>query len=219
MAPTILILAGDRANDERTMRSGMPTPLFAASFLADTVDIARSVRHSRVVVRPTPMFPRSALADLPPDVAVEPIAGTGGAELCAAFADSLDAGEPVLLISSELPHLPPWRLLDALTYLSDGADAVIGPCDTGDWYLLGMRTPKPELLRLIPAAGEAPEALRRLGMSGTLPVAILPRWFIARDVRGLAGLAAVLRTMPPHVAARTRTLLENGAGTARAVGG
>jgi hypothetical protein len=219
MAPTILIAADGFARDELASRLGPAATPFAAGFLADTVAIARSLAGARVVVRYGPHFPRAALAGLAADVAVAPIVGLGGSELAEALGEALAEGGPALLLGADVPHLPPWRLRDALTHLDFGADAVIGPSDQGDWYLLGLRAPAPELLRRIPSRGVSPAALWEAGRSGRRRVVALPAWFAISSGAGLADLAEVLHSMPPGVASRTRALFESGLGSARAVGG
>jgi glycosyltransferase A (GT-A) superfamily protein (DUF2064 family) len=216
MAPTILILAGGYDGPAAPLAS--VAPWFAASFLADTVALARRVRNARTVVLATPQFPRAALADLPSGVAAVPLADAGPAALRRALTSAAAEDGPALLIGADLPHLPLSRLRDALTHLATGADAVLGPGDQGDWYLLGLRSPAADLLRLLPGRGEPPAALAGAAAALGRRLVTLPPWFAVRGERGLASLGALLRTMPPEVAARTRALLDAGAGAARAVG-
>lgn len=219
MAPTVLILANGLMRDELARWLGPAAPRFSASFLADTAAVAGSLRDVHVVVCYTPQFPREALARVERELEVTPIIGSDGPALAGALAGALAAGEPAVLIGADLPHLPPWRLRDALTHLEHGADVVLGPTDQGDWYLVGLRTAEPDLLRLIPARGEPAQGLAHAASAAGRRLAVLPPWFTVRTGVGLAALAELLRTMPAEVAAETRALLDAGTGSARAVGG
>jgi hypothetical protein len=219
MTPTIVILANGFVRTELTAGLGSVAIPFATSFVHDTVAIARSVRGARVVLRHGPGLPSQALAGIGPDVRTAPIRSTGAAELAHAVGDALADGGPALILSATLPHLPSWRLRDALTYLADGVDAVIGPSDQGDWYLLGMRAPTTELLRSFPGYGESAQPLAEAASRQGGRVALLPPWFGIQTRADLEALAEALRTMPHGVAPQTRSLFDAGMGYARALGG
>lgn len=216
MSPTIIIVADGLTHRELAARLGPAAPRLAAGFLADTVAVARTLRGARVVVRHGPHFPATGL---PQGLESAPIASADGPHLAAILAEAAADGGPALLIGADLPHLPPWRLRDALTHLTYGADVVIGPSDRGDWYLLGLRAPTPELLPHIPARGASPEGLRRAARDNRLEVVALPAWYAVRTSASLAAVAGVLRTMPSDVAPQTRALLATESLWARAVGG
>src|SRR5206468_1733068 len=57
-------------------------------------------------------------------------------------------------------------------------DLVLGPCEDGGYYLVGMRAARPELFEGVPwsTSGVLPETTRRARDLG-LGVAWLPRWF------------------------------------------
>lgn len=54
----------------------------------------------------------------------------------------------VALVGSDLPHLPPIRYAEAFAALS-GADAALGPCADGGYYLLAASAPTPGLFERI----------------------------------------------------------------------
>ncbi|NTV62692.1 MAG: DUF2064 domain-containing protein [Oscillochloris sp.] len=125
----------------------------------------------------------------------------------------------VLILSGAMPHLPVWRLRDTLTYLDHGADVVIGPGERGDWYLIGLRTPHPALLRTLPAADSRPDDLCIAAATYGLRVEQLPAWYTLSTLADLDRLMIDLRTMPPDVAPNTRRMLNGDGIGARAVGG
>lgn len=217
MAPTVLILA-DGMHSELAKRLGPGAAPVMVSLLHDTVAAARSLGDVRVVVRYGPTLTHS-VAELDRGVDAAPLAASGQRAVAAALAEGLAAGDPAVLIGANLPHLPPWRLRDALTHLAYGVDAVLGPDDEAGWYLLGLRSADPTLLQALPGPGEPPEQFRRAATSGDRQLALLPPWFAVRTLADLGSMAELLRSMPPTVAARTRQLFVEGAGQARAVGG
>ncbi|MDI6719933.1 MAG: TIGR04282 family arsenosugar biosynthesis glycosyltransferase [Methanomicrobiales archaeon] len=98
----------------------------------------------------------------------------------------------VLLLDSDTPHLPPAYIQSGLMAL-ERSDVVIGPCDDGGYYLVGMRRHTPALFRGIPWSTPAVTArtIRRAGQLG-LTVALLDRWF---DVDTIADLVRLKRDL------------------------
>ncbi|MEK7702241.1 MAG: DUF2064 domain-containing protein, partial [candidate division NC10 bacterium] len=95
----------------------------------------------------------------------------------------------------------------ALTLETKAADVVLGPCDDGGYYLIGVRAPQPLLFEGIPWSTERVtlatlERARGLGLS----VHLLPSWFdvdTEADLRRLHGELAAGRAGP----ARTRAFV------------
>jgi rSAM/selenodomain-associated transferase 1 len=162
----------------------------AAAALADTLE---------TVVR-TPAAGRTlALAGapgpwLPPAVRVVPQRGGGLDErLAHAFADAF-AGRPIVLIGMDTPQVTPALLTWAAAALGR-RDAVFGPATDGGFWLLGLRTPDPALLRGVPMS--RPETgriqLARLLDAG-LRVEMLPA---LTDVDTAADVSRVAGRVPP----------------------
>jgi glycosyltransferase A (GT-A) superfamily protein (DUF2064 family) len=111
-------------------------------------------------------------------------------------------------MSSDSPTLPAAFVAEAFERLRDGADVVLGPCDDGGYYLIGLRAPQPRLLREVPMS--TPTVTRdtlALADELGLRVALLPQWYDIDTAADLARLRAELRAAAPEVAPRTRAFL------------
>ena len=89
--------------------------------------------------------------------------------------------------------------------MRDGAaDVVVGPCEDGGYYLIGLRVPAPALFADMPwsTAAVTAETLARSRRLG-LRVSLLPSWF---DVDRGDDLARLRASAPPGAFRPTRTL-------------
>jgi len=102
-----------------------------------------------------------------------------GERLSNIFKDKLaDEYDAVSIIDSDTPDLPRSIVQQSFQLLmSNGVDAVFGPCDDGGYYLVAMRRPQPDLFQHIPWSTEAVLAatLKRANAIG-LNAELLPRW-------------------------------------------
>jgi pyruvate-formate lyase-activating enzyme len=93
-------------------------------------------------------------------------------------------------------------------HLDGGADVVIGPCDDGGYYLIGLKRPQPRLLRDVEMS--TPHVVRdtlALAEQLGLRVALLPAWYDVDTVAELARLRTEVAALPAAVARHTRTFL------------
>jgi rSAM/selenodomain-associated transferase 1 len=129
--------------------------LLAEAALADTLEAGASASFSRHVLaladqRATPGTLR---AELPARFEVIPQRGGGLDERIAAALDDAYAAAPVpvVLIGMDTPQVTPGLLETVAQPLAAGdADAVFGPAADGGFWLLGLRTPDPGLIRGVP---------------------------------------------------------------------
>ncbi len=140
--------------------------------------------------------------------------GDLGTRLQAAVAAELAAGDgPVVVIGSDSPTLPTAYLVQArrlLTAPAEPAEVVLGPATDGGYYLIGMRSPRPELFAAgIPwsTAGVLPETLLRLEALGHAGVrsALLPFFYDCDTPEDLRLLCAHLR----HAQAQAQSIDDN----------
>lgn len=124
-------------------------------------------------------------------------------------AETIDG--PFIVISGDAPHIPETRIRDAFTLLESGYDVVVGPCDRGSWYILGMR--QASLAAHIPLSGGGLLPWMEQMHQGGVRIIQLPLWFRIIHPTDLATLAIALRTMPAWYAPATRHLLGNNEGS------
>ena len=84
----------------------------------------------------------------------------------------------VSIIDSDTPDLPCTIIEQSFQALmSDGADAVFGPCDDGGYYLVGMRRPHPQLFENIPwSTGAVLEMTLARAVKLGIKTKLLPVW-------------------------------------------
>jgi len=166
------------------------------SFLFDTLDQMRQVADSHHVIAyldECEYFQRLA-----PDFELIPQEGHDlGERLDNALTFYLSRGyERVVIMDSDSPTLPASYLSQAFNVLSDGADVVLGPCDDGGYYLIGLKKPTPRLLREVHMSTPtvAVETMALAKEEG-LDLVTLPTWY---DIDDLASLARLIKEMITH---------------------
>lgn len=111
-------------------------------------------------------------------------------------------------MNSDSPSLPIASLRQAFTELDQGCDVVLGPCDDGGYYLIGLRQPQPRLLHEVRMSTPTVVAeTLALAHAMGLRTALLPPWYDVDTATELWRLRDELRTAPPHVCPATRLML------------
>jgi len=175
------------------------TPLQAAGlarcFLQDKVEQISGIESAAPLLAFTPADRGDELARLLPRP-MRLVAQTGrdlGARLDRVLTDLLAEGHPgAVAVGTDSPSLPTAYLRQACAHLLDGgADVVIGPCEDGGYYLIGLRAPAPALFETMPWSTSAvlEETLARIRRLG-LRLALLPGWFDVDRGEDLARLRA-----------------------------
>jgi rSAM/selenodomain-associated transferase 1 len=178
-------------------------------FLRDTLDIARAVPDVRRLIYYAPAQAAGYFAGLAPDFELTPQQGQDlGERLDHVLTRCLrDGFERVVVMDSDSPTLPPAYVAQAFQALADH-EVVLGPCEDGGYYLIGLTRPQPRLLREVRMS--QPNVLRdtlALARQADLRVALLPAWYDVDTVQELAQLQAELARPANGVAPRTRSLL------------
>ncbi len=159
----------------------------ARAFFEDTWSAASSLRWARAVLATTE--PAAAEWASAKRASLWPQGkGDLGDRLERMLRRALDDTPAALAIGTDTPGLPPILFSQARSALRS-ADAVLGPCEDGGFYLIGLRRCPDGLLRDLPwtAPDTFLKTLARLRGSG-LSAAVLSPWF---DVDGPPDLACL----------------------------
>lgn len=154
----------------------------ARCFLQDRLEQLGGVATATPIVAFTPPEREGELRGMVPG-AVRLVAQEGadlGARLDRILTDLLtESRAGAIAIDADSPTLPTDYLRQACARLSEAtADVVLGPCEDGGYYLIGLRQPAPALFREMPwsTAAVLDETVARTRQLG-LRLALLPPWF------------------------------------------
>jgi hypothetical protein len=183
-------------------------------FLRDTLDIVRAVPGVTRTIAYPPGDGLHYFRQLAGDFELAPqIGATLGQRLAYVLGECLGRGQtPAVAMSSDSPTLPVEHVLRALAWLAEGGvDVVLGPCEDGGYYLIGLTVPRPRLLLGVEMS--TPHVLAdtlALAAEDGLKAGLLPPWYDVDAAEDLGRLRADLATMAPTVARHTRGLLGTG---------
>ena len=179
-------------------------------FLKDTLDLIRQVPNVQREIAFLPETERPYFARLAPDFGLHLQEGADlGARLDRALQHYLKPGNGrAVIMDSDSPTLPAACLVQAFEELEGGADVVLGPCDDGGYYLIGLKRPAPRLLREVPMS--TPRVLQctlALAAAENLKVSLLPTWYDVDEITSLERLQQELEQGRPETARHTRAFL------------
>jgi len=176
-------------------------------FLLDRLDALCTLEGVSPVVAFTPVEAAGRMKALAPP-AFRLVAQRGadlGERLSTLLRELLEDGHAgAIAIDSDSPTLPLAYVAEAARVLRDErCDVVLGPCEDGGYYLIGLRAPAPALFADMPwsTARVTEETLARARRLG-LRLALLPSWF---DVDRAADLTRLRGVTTPEAFRPTRT--------------
>lgn len=176
-------------------------------FLLDRLDAVAGLPAVEAMVAFTPPEAEGAMRGLAPR-SLRLVAQRGrdlGERLSTLLTDLLADGHAgAIAIDSDSPTLPMGYVTEAAKILAQGQDdVVLGPCEDGGYYLIGLRAPQPQLFEGIPWSTDVvlAETLERAQSRG-LSVHLLPTWF---DIDTEADLSRLHRAMTADGHGSTRT--------------
>jgi hypothetical protein len=183
-------------------------------FLLDRLDAIAGLAEIAPAVAFTPPSARARMAELAPrEFRLIPQRGADlGARLSNLLTGLLRDGHPgAIAIDSDSPTLPMDYVVEGARALEhDAADLVLGPCDDGGYYFVGLRAPRPALFEGIPwsTAEVLRLTLEKAGRLG-LRLHLLPPWFdvdTESDLRRLHEQMVTAGAGPPRTLAFVRAL-------------
>ncbi len=184
------------------------------AMLQDTIELAAQVDGVQLAIAVTPPEATDDFRPMsPPGAVLLPVAGADiGDCLHQVLGRLLVEGHPkAVAIDSDSPTLPIAHLRQTIALL-DETDVVLGPCEDGGYYLIGLKQPQPELFRGI-AWSTAQVTIQTLARAEALglTVALLPAWYDVDVAADLDRLRSELASLPDEALRHTRRfLLEQG---------
>jgi len=178
----------------------------------DTIDLMRAVPETQPVIVYLPEDEEGYFSELAPDFQRLPQCGPDlGLRLENALSHYLGLGyKRVVIMDSDSPTLPGEYLRQAFDAL-DNHDVVIGPCDDGGYYLIGLKRRAPRLLTEVRMSTPQVTAdTLALAVEMGLKVAQLPAWYDVDDAGSLRRLCQELDHLTDSRAIHTRRFLSNG---------
>ena len=211
----LLVVAREPVPGKTKTRLSPPlTPHEAAQlyemFLLDTLEIMRQVQDVHRFIVYLPKDADGYFRRLAPDFKLIPQLGSSlGARLDNALSECLNSNyDHAVIMDSDSPSLPAEYVQDAFSQLRN-SNAVIGPCDDGGYYLIGLNKPLPSLLRDVQmSTGTVTQDTLALAEKEGLRMAQLPNWYDVDNGDELNHLRSDLHTLSPDRARHTRTFLE-----------
>jgi rSAM/selenodomain-associated transferase 1 len=214
MTSSLLVVAKRPAPGQTKTRLSPPlSPEQAAGlyecFLRDTLDLMRQTAGVERRIAYLPEHEEAYFRALAPDFSLLlQQGGDLGQRLDNALTHCLAGGDDkAVIMDSDSPSLPAACLGQAFGAL-DSADVVLGPCEDGGYYLIGLKRPAPRLLREVTMSTAAVLAdTLRLAEAEGLRAALLPAWYDVDTAAELSRLQADLPGLPPERAPHTRRFL------------
>jgi len=213
----LILMAKQPAPGKTKTRLSPPLSLEAAAglyrcFLLDKLAQMRQVASVNRGVAYWPATARDYFAALAPGFELIPQTGADLAErLRNVFDLAFDRGyAQVMALDGDTPTLPAGHLRQGFRRLDEPAvDVVLGPCEDGGYYAIGMKRPHPTLFDVTMSTPRVVEdTLARADVAG-LRVALLPTWYDVDTPADLARLAAELAGSDAVNALATARFLEH----------
>ena len=179
-------------------------------FLKDTIGLIRQVKQVQPVIAFLPSGAETYFQQLAPDFDLIQQDGLDlGARLDNAISGYLSRGyERVVIMNSDSPTLPSAHLSQAFDSLEVDTDVVLGPCDDGGYYLIGVKQPIPRLLRGVQMSTPTVAAdTIALAVEEKLSIHLLPPWYDVDDAASLTRLAKEFENGNPRIATYTRNFI------------
>lgn len=180
-------------------------------FLRDTLEIMAQVEGVRTGIAYMPEDAGAYFHTLAPAMEAIPQRGANLNErLSNLISDVLAGGaRSVVVINSDSPTLSPKYVQHAFALLDAGYDLVLGPCDDGGYYLIGLKQAHPRLLLdVVMSTSNVLLDTMMIANQLRLRATLLARWYDVDTIADLERLREELLQADPSVAQHTRSCLQ-----------
>lgn len=179
--------------------------------LLDTLDLMCRVRDVKPVIAYTPADAESYFRGIAPH-GFELVAQQGqtlGERLDRVLRAHLQMGyRRVVVMDSDSPTLPTEYLLGSFRHLeADHVDVVLGPCEDGGYYLIGLKHPCSAIFQVVMSTSTVFQQTLQLAHREGLRTACLPSWYDIDTPKDLERLQGELAGLPADTAPCTRQWL------------
>jgi rSAM/selenodomain-associated transferase 1 len=161
------------------------------SFLLDKIEQVKDIEVTRPFIAYTPESSKSFFTGIiPPGFFLINQAGKDLGERLANVSHELftQGATRVILLDSDTPNLPVDHIREGISRLNE-VDVVLGPCEDGGYYFIGMRAFIPEIFSGIPwSTAHVTELTLKKAWKLGLTVSMLPGWYDVDTVKDLKRL-------------------------------
>jgi uncharacterized protein len=183
--------------------------------LRDTLDLMRQVVGVQCGIAYLPEDAAGYFRNLAPDMLLVPQQGANLSERLANLLNDalLGGATQVVVMDSDSPTLPAAYVQQAFSELDSAADVVLGPCNDGGYYLIGLK--QPHLRLLLEVTMSTPNVVRdTLALADELGLrsVLLSQWYDVDTAQELARLREELAQAGPDIAPATRRFLREWGG-------
>jgi rSAM/selenodomain-associated transferase 1 len=160
-------------------------------FLLDKIEQVKSISEALPFVAYTPRSSESFFRGIIPDdfSLIFQVGKDLGERLTGVSQEFFAKGvNKVIILDSDTPNLPIDYIREGISRL-DEVDVVLGPCEDGGYYLIGMRSFIPEIFSGIPwSTALVTELTIKKAQTLGLTVSMLPLWYDVDTVKDLKRL-------------------------------
>jgi rSAM/selenodomain-associated transferase 1 len=171
------------------------------NFLLDRIDQVDNIKGPQPYIAFTPETAKNFFQTIvSPEFSLISQTGSDLGERLTNVSSSLFDKEfnKVVIMDSDSPNLPSRFINDSFERL-DSEDVVLGPCEDGGYYLIGLKSSSPDLFRDIPwsTARVTEVTLKRASKQG-LKISILDKWYDVDSYNELLQLKNDLNSDSPR---------------------
>jgi rSAM/selenodomain-associated transferase 1 len=168
-------------------------------FLMDKIEQVEGIKEADHFVAYTPESSRYFFESIiPPDFTLLPQKGKDLGERLANICDTLfeNGYVKIVMMDSDTPNLPSSYITDGLESLKK-TDLVLGPCEDGGYYLIGLSSNMPQIFQGIPwSTSNVTEVTMRKAQALGKKIFLLEKWYDVDTISDLRRLKSELDAYP-----------------------